>query len=57
MSATTNDYPDGNQDITLRDLNSGKEYKLPTRPWQEGCPRCQKGIKCSNHQSSVEMGC
>jgi hypothetical protein len=30
MSATTNDYPDGNQDITLRDLNSGKEYKLPT---------------------------
>jgi hypothetical protein len=30
MSATTNDYPDGNQDITLRDPNSGKEYKLPT---------------------------
>jgi hypothetical protein len=56
MSATTNDYPDGNQDVTLRDPNSGKEYKLPTRPWKEGCPRCRKGIKCSNHQSIVEMG-
>jgi hypothetical protein len=30
MSTTTNDYPDGNQDITLRDPNLGKEYKLPT---------------------------
>jgi hypothetical protein len=30
MSATTNDYPDGNQDITLCDSNLGKEYKLPT---------------------------
>jgi hypothetical protein len=56
MSATTNNYPDGNQDITLRDPNLGKEYKLLTRPWKEGCPRCQKGSKCSNHQSVVEMG-
>jgi hypothetical protein len=47
MSATTNDYPDGNQDITIHDPNLGKEYKLPTRPWKEGYPRCRKGIKCS----------
>jgi hypothetical protein len=56
MSATTNDYPARNQDITLCDPNSRKEYKLPTRPWKEGCPHCRKGIKCSNHQSVVEMG-
>jgi hypothetical protein len=56
MSATTNDYLDGNQDITLRDPNLRKKYKLPTRPWKEGCPCCRKGIKCSNHQSIVEMG-
>ncbi|KIJ08233.1 hypothetical protein PAXINDRAFT_59915, partial [Paxillus involutus ATCC 200175] len=30
MSATTDDFPDGSQNITLRDPNSGKEYKLPT---------------------------
>jgi hypothetical protein len=56
MSATTNDFPDGSQNITLRDPNTGKEYKLPTRPWTEGCPRCKRGIHCSNHQSVVEMG-
>jgi hypothetical protein len=56
MSATTNDYLDGNQDITLHDLNPGKEYKLLTQPWKEGCPCCRKGIKCSSHQSVVEMG-
>jgi hypothetical protein len=56
LSATTNDYPDGNQDITLRDPNSGKEYKLLTQPWKEECLLCRKGIKCSNHQSIVEMG-
>ena len=56
MSATTDDFPDGRQNIMHRDPNSRKEYKLPTRPWREGCPRCQKGNKCSNHQSIVEMG-
>ncbi|KIJ20735.1 hypothetical protein PAXINDRAFT_49410, partial [Paxillus involutus ATCC 200175] len=30
MSTTTDDFPDGSQNITLRDPNSGKEYKLPT---------------------------
>ncbi|KIJ07333.1 hypothetical protein PAXINDRAFT_57926, partial [Paxillus involutus ATCC 200175] len=30
MSATTDDFPDGSQNITLRDPNTGKEYKLPT---------------------------
>jgi hypothetical protein len=56
MSATTDDFPDGSQNITLRDPNTGKEYKLPTRPWTEGCPCCKRGIHCSNHQSIVEMG-
>ena len=56
MSATTNDFLDGDQTLTLRDLNTGKEYKLPTHPWQEGCPRCRQRMKCQNHQSIVEMG-
>jgi hypothetical protein len=56
MSATTQDFPDGGQNITLRDPNTGKEYKLPTRTWSEGCPRCKRGMLCSNHQSIVEMG-
>ena len=55
ISATTNDYQDGSWNVTLCDLNSGKEYKLPTCPWKEGCPYCHKGIKCSNHQSIMEM--
>ena len=30
LSASTEDFPDGSQTITLRDSNSGKAYKLPT---------------------------
>ena len=56
MSATTDDFPDRGQNITLCNPNSKKEYKLPTRPWRKGCSHCQKDIKCSNHQSIVEMG-
>ena len=56
MSTTTNDFLDGDQTLTLHDPNTGKEYKLPTRPWQEGCPRCHQRMKCQNHQSIVEMG-
>ena len=56
LSASTEDFPDGSQTITLCDPNSGKAYKLPTRAWTEGCPRCRCGLFCSNHQSVVEMG-
>ena len=56
MSATTNDFPDGNQTLTLRNPNTGKEYKLPTCPWREGCLQCRQRMKCQNHQSIVEMG-
>ena len=56
MSTTTNDFPDGDQTLTLRDPNTRKEYKLPTHPWWEGCPRCHQRMKCQNHQSIVEMG-
>jgi hypothetical protein len=56
LSASTEDFPDGSQTITLRDPNSGKAYKLPTRAWTEGCPRCRRGLFCSSHQSVVEMG-
>jgi hypothetical protein len=35
MSATTNDYPDGNQDITLHDPNSGKRVQT-SDPTLEG---------------------
>ena len=56
LSASTEDFPDGSQSITLRDSNSGKAYKLPTRAWTKGCPRCRCGLFCSNHQSVVEMG-
>ena len=30
LSASTDDFPNGSQTITLRDPNSGKAYKLPT---------------------------
>ncbi|KIJ05745.1 hypothetical protein PAXINDRAFT_44900, partial [Paxillus involutus ATCC 200175] len=30
MSATTEDFPDGKQLLTLRDPNTGKHYKIPT---------------------------
>lgn len=56
MSASTVDSPDGSQTITLTDPNSGKTYRLPTRPWTDGCPRCRRGLFCSSHQSVVEMG-
>jgi len=56
MSASTEDYPDGSQTITLRDPNIGKEYKLPTRAWTEGCPRCRRGLFCSSHQLIITVG-
>ena len=56
MSATTNDFPDGDQTLTLHDPNTRKEYKLPTCPWWEGCLQCCQRMKCQNHQSIVEMG-
>ena len=56
LSASTEDFLDGSQSITLQDPKSGKAYKLPTRAWTEGCLRCWHGLFCSNHQSVVEMG-
>ena len=56
LSTSTEDFLDGSQTIMLRDPNSGKAYKLPTRAWTEGCPHCQHGLFCSSHQSVVEMG-
>jgi len=56
MCTSTEDYPDGSQAITLRDPNFGKEYKLPTHAWTEGCPRCRRRLFCSSHQSIVTVG-
>jgi len=42
MSATTDDFPDRSQTITLRDPNTSNQFTLPTRSWMEGCPRCQE---------------
>ena len=36
LSASTEDFPDGSQTITLCDPNSGKVYKVPTQAWTEG---------------------
>ena len=36
LSASTEDFPDGSQTITLCDPNSGKAYKVPTQAWTEG---------------------
>ena len=56
LSASTEDFPDSSQTITLHNPNSGKAYKLPTRAWTEGCSRCRHGLFCSSHQSVIEMG-
>ena len=56
LIASTEDFPDGSQTITLHDPNLGKAYKLPTQAWTEGCRRCWCGLFCSSHQSVIEMG-
>ena len=48
LSAKTNDFPEGSQLITLHDPDSGKAYKILTRAWTEGCPRCQQKLPCTN---------
>ena len=40
LSASTEDFLDSSQTITLRDPNLGKAYKLPTRAWTKGCLCC-----------------
>ncbi|KIJ08787.1 hypothetical protein PAXINDRAFT_18096 [Paxillus involutus ATCC 200175] len=54
MSATTEDFPDGKQLLTLRDPNTGKRYKIPTRIWTDNCPRCKSLGRCEKHKSSSE---
>ena len=56
LSASTEDFLDGSQTITLCDPNSGQAYKLPTQAWTEGCLHCWHGLFCSSHQSVVKMG-
>lgn len=56
MTATTEDFPDGSQTLTLRDPNTGKQFSIPTRAWSEGCPRCRENKHCNSHNSVVEMG-
>ena len=56
LSAKTDDFHDGSQLITLHNPNSSKAYKILTRAWTEGCPRCQQKLPCTNHQSIVEVG-
>ena len=56
MSVMTEDFPDRLQNITLCDLNSGKQFALPTRPWSKGCPCCHENKQCNSCQSVIEMG-
>ncbi|KIL00543.1 hypothetical protein PAXRUDRAFT_129578, partial [Paxillus rubicundulus Ve08.2h10] len=55
MSATTEDFPDSKQLLTLRDPNTGKWYKIPTRIWMDNCPGCKKLGRCKKHKSSSKL--
>ena len=39
----------------LCDPNMGKQYKVLTCPWMEGCPWYYQGTHCQSHQAIVEM--
>ena len=56
MSATTDNFPNGLQPITLHDPNISKQFTLPTWSWMEGCLHCREKKQCNSHQSVVEMG-
>lgn len=48
-SCKTVDLPNGDQDITLTDPNSGKVIRIPMEPWMKKCPKCKHGMLCTDH--------
>ena len=42
-SCCTEDLPNGDQDITLTDPNSGKMIRIPTNRWVKKCLGCENG--------------
>jgi hypothetical protein len=51
-SCRTQDLPNGDQDITLTDPNTGKEFRIPTAPWVKKCIGCQHNTVCVEHAKS-----
>ncbi|KIJ21294.1 hypothetical protein PAXINDRAFT_64647 [Paxillus involutus ATCC 200175] len=54
MRATTEDFLDGKQLLTLRNPNTGKHYKISTCIWTDTCPRCKSLRWCEKHKRSSE---
>jgi hypothetical protein len=48
-SCRTKDLPTGDQEITLTDPNTGKEFCIPTEPWVKKCIGCQHNLVCIEH--------
>jgi hypothetical protein len=42
-SCRTEDLPNGEQDVTLTDLNTGKVICIPTNQWAKKCAGCEAG--------------
>jgi hypothetical protein len=48
-SCKTADLPNGDQDITLTDLNNGKIIWIHMEPWMKKCLKCKHGMLCMDH--------
>jgi hypothetical protein len=55
-SCKTQDCINGEQTLTLKNPNNGKEITIATQPWTKPCPRCSKGMQCTIHPESCEKG-
>jgi hypothetical protein len=53
-SCKTQDYMNGDQNLTISNLNSGKQFMIATKPWTKACPRCKQGMECTLHPHSSE---
>jgi len=49
MSCKTQDYMNGDQDLTISNPNTGKQFMIGTKPWTKACPQCKQGMECTLH--------
>ncbi|KAG2155019.1 uncharacterized protein EDB93DRAFT_1247974 [Suillus bovinus] len=50
-SCLTTNLPNGDQDVTLTDPNTGKIIRIPMEPWTRKCAKCRHNMLCVEHPS------
>ncbi|KAJ8594380.1 hypothetical protein M405DRAFT_729842 [Rhizopogon salebrosus TDB-379] len=55
-SCKTQDFINGDQNLTLSDPNTGKEIMIATKNWLKVCPRCLRNLHCANHCKVLGLG-